>query len=217
MTRIVKLACLVLMVLMGSKKSDCQTDESGKTERLDIKNEVIEMRNRLALFLDDADTSGQLTKAKLEFNNKLNHLKDSVGNLLKQQQQEIEELKIRLKTLEDAKPATAEVVSVKFDNILEVLYFDVGSFALSDENKVKIKKLVQQHGNKILQLVSYTDWVGNDEYNRQLSNQRALAVQKELTGEGVQLQKIKIYARGKMADENEKLSAKECRRVEIRY
>lgn len=208
---------MLILFLMGSKKSDCQTYDSSMTERLDIKNDIIEMRNRLTMFLGDADTSGRLTGVKVEFNNKLNHLKDSMGNLLTQQQQEIDDLKLRLKSLEDAKPAAAEVVSVKFDNILEVLYFDIGSYALSEENKVKIKKLVQQHSDKILQLVSYTDWVGNDDYNQQLSNQRALTVQKALTGDGVSLQKIKIYARGKMAEESEKLSAKECRRVEIRY
>jgi outer membrane protein OmpA-like peptidoglycan-associated protein len=93
----------------------------------------------------------------------------------------------------------------------------VGSFELSAENKAIIRKVAKEHGDKQLQVVAYTDWVGNDEYNQNLSSERATAVQREFIINGFASDHIKIYSRGKMVSKQENLSAKECRRVEIRY
>lgn len=210
-----KLFALCLLLLVVSYTSYGQQD-SAKADRDAVKQEMLEMNEKINSYLSDKTASNE-SRLIQELNKKWSHFVDSVKSQLIVQQLEIADLKARLKALEEKKPETPEVVTTKFDNVLAVLYFDMGSYALSVENKATIKKLVQEHGNKILQLVAYTDWIGNNEYNQNLSNQRAKAVQDELTSLGFLIQNMRIYSRGKMAEENEKLSAKECRRVEIRF
>ncbi len=214
MTRL-KLFALFFLLLEISYTSYGQQD-SAKAERDAVKQEMMEMNEKINSYLSDKTASNE-SRMIQELNKKWSHFADSVKAQLAMQQLEIADLKARLKALEEKKPETPEVVTTKFDNVLAVLYFDMGSYSLSAENKATVKKIVQEHGNKILQLVAYTDWIGNNEYNQNLSKQRAKAVQDELTSLGFLIQNMRIYSRGKMADENEKLSAKECRRVEIRY
>ncbi len=214
MTRL-KLFALCLLLLVMSYTSYGQQD-SAKAERDAVKQEMMDMNEKINSYLSDKTASNE-SRMIQDLNKKWSHFADSVKAQLAMQQLEIADLKARLKALEEKKPETPEVVTTKFDNVLAVLYFDMGSYTLSAENKATIKKIVQEHGNKILQLVAYTDWIGNNEYNQNLSNQRAKAVQDELTSLGFLIQNMRIYSRGKMADENEKLSAKECRRVEIRF
>lgn len=210
-----KLFALIFLLLVMTYTSYGQTD-SAKAERDAVKQEMMEMNEKINSYLSDKTSSNE-SRMIQELNKKWSHFADSVKSQLAMQQLEIADLKARLKALEEKKPETPEVVTTKFDNVLAVLYFDMGSYTLSTENKATIKKIVQEHGNKILQLVAYTDWIGNNEYNQNLSNQRAKSVQDELTSLGFLIQNMRIYSRGKMADENEKLSAKECRRVEIRF
>lgn len=215
MTKLLKYCCVILLLLVLANNSFAQLD-SNKVNNQMVKQEMNEMLAKLNAYL--AQNSPYNTGSNLygELNNNLNSYKETMAKTIAAQQQEINDLKLRLKALEDKK-VMPEVVTKKFDNIIGVLYFEVGSFAMSEENKMVVKKVVQNYGNKTLQLVAYTDWTGNDETNQKLSEQRALAVQNELTNNGFQIQDLKTYSRGKMAEENEKLSAKECRRVEIRY
>jgi len=211
MTNLLKYCCIILLLSLFTNTSFAQLD-STKVNNQMVKQEMNEMLAKLNAYL--AQNSPNNTGSNLY--GELNSYKESMAKTIAAQQQEINELKLRLKTLEDKK-VMPEVVTKKFDNIIGVLYFEVGSFALSEENKMVVKKVVQNYGNKTLQLVAYTDWTGNNENNQKLSEQRALAVQNELTNNGFKIQDLKTYSRGKMAVENEKLSAKECRRVEIRY
>lgn len=216
MTNFLKYCCIVVLLLLFTQNLFGQLD-SNKIKNEAVKQEMTAMFNKINVFLAEQSPNQPNMSLYVELNNNWNKYKDSVANALAKQQQEINELKGRLKALEDKKVIMPEVITKKFDNIIGVLYFEVGSFALSEENKMVVKKVVQNYGNKTLQLVAYTDWTGNDETNQKLSEQRALAVQNELTNNGFQIQDLKTYSRGKMAEENEKLSAKECRRVEIRY
>lgn len=211
--------CSVLL-LSGSLATPLfSQSDSSTASREAIRLEMIEMRQTLNTYLNQKTASeaggGQVY---IELSKKWTALNDSLYKKLALQQQEIDSLKARLGRLEEKNISKPEVVTTKFENVLAVLYFDVGSASLSNEYKILIKKMVAENPNKVLQLVAYTDWVGNDEFNQKLSDQRAFSVQQELTANGFSIQNLKIYSRGKMAEEeSEKLSAKECRRVEIRY
>ena len=58
-----------------------------------------------------------------------------------------------------------------------------------------------------LDIVGYTDRIGNDEYNQQLSERRAWAVARYLLQQGVPLSKIRVEGRG---ERESMLSVTEC-------
>jgi len=216
MTRSIQYISAVILFLTWINEAKSQTDSS-KFERVEVRNEITDMRDKINVFLSEQVTNDPLTNLNRELSLKLNTYIDSMNNRLNRQQLEIEDLRKQIKTINDKKIVEPEVVTEKYDNIIAVLYFDIGSYTLSEENKITIRKIVNENNDKTIQLVAYTDWVGNNEFNQQLSNKRATVVQNELTANGFQIPNIKIYSRGKMAEENEKLPAKECRRVEIRH
>jgi len=115
----------------------------------------------------------------------------------------------------NASPNVDEILDCIFE--FACLNFDVGSFNLNDENKSIIKRIAEIHNNKQLQIVAYTDWVGDDDYNNKLTASRAEAVKKEFMLKGFPESNILIFSKGKMISKQDKLPAKECRRVEIRY
>ncbi len=190
--------------------------DSTKANKAAVKQEMVSMQQQLNSFLLNNSSNNNSQSVSILIPNW--QLKfDSIHVKLEEQQKEIEELKKRLIALETKKATTPEVVSKKFDNVIGVLYFELGSYVLSEENKSIINNIIKLHSDKTLQLVAYTDWTGNNETNQKLSDQRALSVQNELTNNGILIQNLRIYSKGKMAEENQNLSAKECRRVEIRY
>lgn len=205
MKRILILISFLLPVCMaqGQTPTDAQEKEAAKQE-------MLQMRAKLDTYLNtktESESNPQLAAPSL----------DSMARQIKELQDELAILKAELQNLKNAKPEQPEVVTKKFDNILAVVYFEVGSSTLSEADKQLIKQLIAKHSDKTLQLVAYTDWTGNNETNQLLSDKRALAVQQEMTLNGFSMNQIKTYARGKMADESQNLPAKECRRVEIRF
>lgn len=215
MIKLLKNCCIVLMLLLFAQNSFAQID-SNKIKNQVVKEEMVAMQQQLNTFLmaNSAENSNQ---SIINLNSIWQVKFDSLQAKFIAQQNEINQLKNRLLALETKKQATPEVVSKKFENVIGVLYFDLGSSILSEENKNIIKNIIKAHGDKTLQLVAYTDWTGNNETNQKLSDQRALSVQNELTNNGILIQNLRIYSKGKMAEENQNLSAKECRRVEIRW
>ncbi len=177
--------------------------------------ELLAMREKVNDFLNNKILAGE--QKQNTNNDDLKLFRDSLLFEIANLKLEIESLKNAMAKLSSANTTTPEIVDTKFENILTVLYFEVGSYNLSNDYKTLIKNIVKQNPDKVLQLVAYTDWVGNNEFNQRLSDLRANSVQNELLLNGFSIKNIKIYAKGKMSEENQNLSAKECRRVEIRY
>ncbi len=84
-------------------------------------------------------------------------------------------------------------------NIKQVIYFDVNSSEISDENKETLKSIneisMECYGYKIL-LTGHADSTYEEQYNLQLSKQRAQAVQKQLIKNGVKEERISIKFNG---------------------
>ncbi len=216
MTNHLKYGYLVLLFALFANNLFAQLD-STKTDNIVVKQEMGDMLTKLNAFLAQNSTEGANANLYHQLNANINLYKDSINKVIAAQQQAIIDLRAQIETLKNANITKPEVVNKKFENLVGVLYFEVGSSDLTEENKAIVKKVIAEHGDKILQIVSYTDWTGNNEINQKLSDKRALSVQNELTNNGFLIQNLKTYSRGKMAQESTNLSAKECRRVEIRY
>ena len=215
MTKFSKHLCVLMLFFVYSFYLNAQSDSVSINNKV-VKGEMNEMVQKLDAFLA-IEANGKSTSVNENVLKSLNKYKDSINLVLTSQQQDIYYLKQRIKALEEKKTLAPEVVSNKFENVAGVIYFDIGSFELSAENKLLVKDIVSKYGTKTLQLVAYTDTIGNAVNNQKLSDNRALSVQNELTSNGIEIQQLKIYSKGMMAEENRNLTAKECRRVEIRY
>ncbi len=105
-------------------------------------------------------------------------------------------------------------------NMSDVL-FDTGSYTLKTgarETMAKISGILLAHPGLTLQIEGYTDSVGSDDYNQQLSEQRAGAVRDFLAQEGVAASSITAKGFGKadpVASNDTPEGRQRNRRVEI--
>lgn len=105
-------------------------------------------------------------------------------------------------------------------NMSDVL-FDTGSYTLKPgarETMAKISGILLAHPGLTLQIEGYTDSVGSDEYNQQLSEQRAGSVRDFLAQEGVPASSITAKGLGKadpVASNDTPEGRQRNRRVEI--
>jgi Outer membrane protein and related peptidoglycan-associated (lipo)proteins len=113
------------------------------------------------------------------------------------------------------------VTNNKDDSIIQIIYFDFDKSNLSNVSINKIKLFLKKYKNKINKflIVGHTDSKGSKDYNLLLSIERAEVVKKILNENGVDLNNIKILAKGEenlaiMTPDNTKHPAN--RRVEIK-
>ncbi|HKQ85345.1 MAG TPA: OmpA family protein [Candidatus Acidoferrales bacterium] len=105
-------------------------------------------------------------------------------------------------------------------NMSDVL-FDTGSYTLKPgarETMAKISGILLAHPGLTLQIEGYTDSVGSDDYNQQLSEQRAASVRDFLAQEGVPASSITAKGLGKadpVASNDTPEGRQRNRRVEI--
>ena len=98
----------------------------------------------------------------------------------------------------------------------------LNEFVLFDFNSSKIKKgytkylddIAETKTNKIIEVIAYTDEKGSEEYNKNLSHLRALAVKNYLVNKGVSNAKIVVVPKGETTKfETDSLN----RRAEIKF
>jgi outer membrane protein OmpA-like peptidoglycan-associated protein len=80
--------------------------------------------------------------------------------------------------------------------------FDTGKFTLRPAAREKMAKLagiVSGHPGLMLAVEGYTDSVGGDDYNQQLSEQRSEAVEQYLTSQGMAASSVTARGFGKSA------------------
>lgn len=204
---------LFLVAVIGLTATGSFAQPSGASaDKDEVTKEMLEMRAKLDQYLA---TQTLDNKGNGNINEKEKSRIDTLEQILQRMQQEIDALKAKIQKMETEK--APEVLNRKFENLLAVVYFEIGSSQISQADKLKLQKMALENRDKTLQLVAYTDWTGNNEVNQALSDKRALAVQTELISNGYNIDQLKSYAKGKMAEESQNLPAAECRRVEIRY
>lgn len=81
-----------------------------------------------------------------------------------------------------------------------LLYFHPNATDLVDDSKAMLPKIIaviKQRHSVDVSVVGHSDTTGNDAYNLRLSRQRAEAVAKWLTGQGVDAKSLEITSHGK--------------------
>lgn len=112
----------------------------------------------------------------------------------------------------------AEVEKISFDT--DAL-FDFDKSALKSEGKQRLDLLATRLMDKVVQVVvalGYTDSIGTQAYNQQLSEKRAMAVADYLRGKGIPSEKIVTEGRGAsqpISSNSSEAGRAKNRRVEI--
>lgn len=106
--------------------------------------------------------------------------------------------------------------------VLNNIFFDFDQVTLKPESFPELNRIVKLMGERLTMTVvidGHADAVGTEEYNLGLSKRRATAVQKYITGKGVDTSRVSIefYGESKPVDSNAtKEGRKRNRRVEFR-
>lgn len=106
--------------------------------------------------------------------------------------------------------------------VLNNIFFDFDQVTLKPESFPELNRIVKLMGERLTMTVvidGHADAVGTEEYNLGLSKRRATAVQKYITGKGVDTSRVSIefYGESKPVDSNAtKEGRKKNRRVEFR-
>lgn len=118
--------------------------------------------------------------------------------LLQQEvQQREEKLQQQLAELEELKALQAENTDRGMVLTLGDVLFDTGESSLRSgarQNLDRVAQFLQKYPDRTLQIEGHTDNTGDEEYNYNLSTERALAVKTALQGEGID--GSRIVARG---------------------
>ncbi|UII23942.1 OmpA family protein [Fulvivirga ligni] len=98
------------------------------------------------------------------------------------------------------------------------VYFDVAKSELKDNYKTELNSILEvleKHPELGVQISGYASSEGNADFNRELSNNRAIAVLDYLNTKGIV--RRRIIARGYGETKDEKSSKEESRRVEVKF
>ena len=137
----------------------------------------------------------------------------AIGNYMDRQSREMEE------DLEGAKvERVGEGIKVTFDS---GILFAVNSYQLSEQSKEEIAKLaeiLQKYEDTNIMFAGHTDNTGSEEYNLELSEERAKAVAEYAAFTGVDASRMTITGYGEsdpIADNSTVAGRAENRRVEV--
>lgn len=137
-----------------------------------------------------------------------------------QANQQAEQMRERLKDQLNAVLQTRETARGLIVNMSDVL-FDFGKYSLKPDAKIKLAKvsgILMAYPDLKVQVEGYTDNVGSDEFNQNLSEQRADTVRSFLVSQGVPQQNIAAQGYGKsdpIADNSTASGRAQNRRVQM--
>ena len=137
----------------------------------------------------------------------------AIGNYMDRQSRELEE------DLEGAKvERVGEGIKITFDS---GILFDVNSYQLKDasrENIAELSEILQKYEDTNIMFSGYTDNTGSEEYNQELSEDRAKSVAEYAAFTGVDAERMTIIGYGEsdpVADNSTATGRQQNRRVEI--
>ena len=148
------------------------------------------------------------------------NLRQQAESLREQAEREKQELRARLLQQLNSILATRDTARGLIANMSDVL-FRSGSYELlpgARERLAKVSGIVLAYPNLHLQVEGHTDSIGGDEYNQQLSEQRAQAVRDYLVQQGINQYSIESRGFGKtepIASNDTPEGRQQNRRVEL--
>lgn len=87
------------------------------------------------------------------------------------------------------------------EELAAVYKFNSSELTTSAKNNIgQIAKRLKKDSKLKVEIIGYTDFPGSDEYNKQLSQQRAEAAKKEFVAQGIDESRIKVTAKGKITE-----------------
>ncbi|TAE85275.1 MAG: hypothetical protein EAY81_06640 [Bacteroidetes bacterium] len=226
-----KSALYVLLFFIGVAQSSYGQLSKKDSSNAEIKQQAVEMRIKLDKYM--AEKLGTTTPNNSTPYNQLTL--DSFRLLFKRQHEELQELKSKFELLEhdltsgkyamsnNRKSDSAYTKSdrikntppVKYEqpnNKLLIVYFPFDEYELTDDQIQTIQQFIaKQTKTKSITLYGYTDWVGNEKYNKQLKLDRCLAVRRNLKTKS----SVKIVVNRSCSISSPDTSPDYCRKVEI--
>ena len=216
---------LLLFFISAAHVSYCQVSKKDSSSA-EIKQQAIEMREKLNKYM--AERLGTTNSSSGN-----SSLIDSIANMFAKQQMELKELKAKFELLETnltqgkyplnagTKPDSVvkskpngKGFTRKYDQPSDkrlIVYFPFDVFDLTVEQIQVIKQfMAAQKDIQSVTLHGYSDWIGNENHNRQLKVDRCLSVKKHLPAKKT----IRIFSHVKC---NALLDTapEDCRKVEI--
>ncbi len=119
---------------------------------------------------------------------------------------------------QEAALAAAEAKRQKLRELKSPILFNTNSDQLAEKDLHRLNELaayLNENTEKTVSLNAYADPVGSKQYNQQLSEKRAEAVEKALTGFGVEAYQIESYSHGESSEVTDTDLYTFERRVEI--
>ena len=140
--------------------------------------------------LEEGWQNWDIKKCKNDFINSMHNIYESLD---KSQKKEIK----KEDNANNNKNATI-VTEDKEKNILQIVYFDFDKSELSSVSKKKIEEFIITNKNEINKyiIIGHTDTMGKKKYNKELSIQRAITVQKILLELNIKNEAISIFGEG---------------------
>ncbi|WP_052181030.1 OmpA family protein [Alistipes sp. ZOR0009] len=129
-----------------------------------------------------------------------------------------------IRTIQNPYVITAELtpIAIGASSILQNVYFNFNEYKLLPESFVELHRLVilmQENPTMWIEISGHTDNIGKKDYNKKLSEYRALAVKKYLVDNGIDSNRIKPVGYGSekpVADNISENTRKKNRRTEMR-
>lgn len=101
--------------------------------------------------------------------------------------------------------SVATLVAREYQTYYESTYFGFGHYMLRQEAKKSMDELAEQLTGldyNSISVLAYTDQLGTDSFNIELSEKRGKSIRAYLALKGVPLNKIDVFARGELKSEN---------------
>lgn len=174
-----------------------ETEHDKYTVRKDLWNLVYDAREWLDTYqILDNSNCGQCKLAELELElENARHLNTELG--LRNALSSIRKAEIFAQELNQ------EILNCKISNLYKQmprsLYYETDKFKLRDISKKRldvVEKLLRENRNYKLEIVGFTDPVGSNLYNENLSYKRASNAYKYLISKGINKKRMKVIAKG---------------------
>lgn len=223
-----KFYLLLVFLVFGFSQIYAQTQRDSSND--EIKQQALEMRVKLKKYLAD----NLMEEGKKDTG--IQVFIDSISHVISKQQQDINELNEKLnemiKLIQSGGLAGSGTTSQGFQQNLMVrelvkgkthhlvnqnqlnIYFPFDSYTLSKDQLIVIQEFIKSKKAKSVSLAGFTDWMGSEQYNKNLAINRANAVKNELSEFGLTIEVISNSICNNNCVYNEH-TAQWCRRVEI--
>jgi outer membrane protein OmpA-like peptidoglycan-associated protein len=198
-------------------ESERASAERAKNEADRAKSEAQAESERASRDRDDAEAARSAALAQEQATRaELDQARQTAAQAEEEKTQLREQLRQQLSVILETRE-TARGLIVNMSDVL----FDTGKYSLKPgarEKLAKIGGIVMAHPGLKLAVEGHTDSVGSDEYNQQLSEQRANSVRSYLVSQGVPADAVTALGFGKtrpVTDNNTAAGRQQNRRVEL--